>query len=107
MGGRESPFPFLRLPGGGVVTIVAQTWPPVTPALASWRQPLPPRPQLSPRLKAYYSPRTFSYNLCSPKQGGRTLHGTNTGFPTRSVEKWRREVGGGDMSVGDLGRTLI
>lgn len=47
-GGREGPFPFLRLPGGGVGTIVAQTWPPVPPALANWRQPLSPRPQLSP-----------------------------------------------------------
>lgn len=35
-GGREGPFPFLKLPGGGVGTIVAQTWPPAPRALASW-----------------------------------------------------------------------
>lgn len=34
--GREGPFPFLKLSGGGVGTIVAQTWPPALHALASW-----------------------------------------------------------------------
>lgn len=56
-GGREGPFPFLRLPGGGVGTMVAQTWLPVTPALASWRQPLPPRPQLSPKTQSLLQPK--------------------------------------------------
>lgn len=49
-GGREGSFPFLRLPGGGVGTIVAQTWLPVPPALASWLQPCLLDPSSSPGL---------------------------------------------------------
>lgn len=56
-GGREGPFPFLRLPAGGVGTIVAQTWPPAPHALASWRQPLSPRPQFSPKTQSLLQPK--------------------------------------------------
>lgn len=58
-GGREGSFPFLKLPGGGVGTIVAQTWLPVPPALASWPQPCLLDPSSPPGLQPYYSPRTF------------------------------------------------
>lgn len=101
-GGREGSFPFLRLPGGGVGTIVAQTWLLVPPALASWRQPCLLDPSSPPELQAYYSPRTFSHHPCGLKQGGQILYGTDTGFPTWSTVRLRREVERGIMSGGEL-----